>query len=105
MAPRYLIGFGAGLVSGVLFASVASGSALAVTLIFFSPLPIYIAGLGWGTWAAASGGVGALVLIIPMLGGKSAIGFMMTLAVPAVLFCYLAGLHREVPAPAANSIS
>lgn len=102
MSTRYLIGIGAGLVSGVLFASVASGSALAVTLIFFAPLPLYIAGLGWGPLTALLGSASGLAVIVPMLGLKSAIGFLSTLALPAILLCYLASLRQDVAVPAAN---
>jgi len=105
MSKFYLIGFGAGLVSGVLFASLASGTPLAVTLIFFAPLPIYIVGLGWGAVAAALGAVGGLTIVIPMLGVKSALGYTFTLALPAILFCFLANLRREVPVQAGEAVA
>lgn len=98
MLTRYIVGFGAGLASGVLFASVLGGSALAITLIFLAPLPIYIAGLGWGPIAAVLGGAGGLAVVIPVLGPKSAIGFLSTLAVPAIFLCYLLSLRRQPPA-------
>ena len=59
------IGLGAGAASGLLFASVASGSPLLSMLLFYlAPLPILIAALGWSHWAglvaALSAGIGSL---------------------------------------------
>ena len=47
-----LIGIGAGAATALLFASVASGSALSVLLFYLAPLPILIAAMGWSHWAA-----------------------------------------------------
>ena len=46
MARYYLLGAGAGLVSAALFASAATGTALAGILFYLAPLPILIAALG-----------------------------------------------------------
>ena len=48
MARFILLGAGAGLVSAALFASAATGTALAGILFYLAPLPICLAGLGWG---------------------------------------------------------
>ena len=53
MATLFLIGAGAGLVSAALFASAATATALAGVLFYLAPLPICLAGLGWGWMAAA----------------------------------------------------
>src|SRR5258708_35258459 len=42
-----LIGVSAGAATALLFASVASGSALSVPLFYLAPLPILIAAMGW----------------------------------------------------------
>ena len=47
-----LIGIGAGAAAALLFASVTTGSWLAVGLFYLAPLPIMIAGLGWSHWSA-----------------------------------------------------
>src|SRR4051812_50170712 len=47
-----LIGVSAGAATALLFASVASGSALSVPLFYLAPLPILIAAMGWSHWAA-----------------------------------------------------
>src|SRR6476661_7632366 len=53
MATLFLIGAGAGFVSAALFASAATATALAGVLFYLAPLPICLAGLGWGWMAAA----------------------------------------------------
>jgi hypothetical protein len=45
------IGLGAGAAAALLFASVVSGSMVAVFLFYLAPLPILIAALGWSHWA------------------------------------------------------
>ncbi len=52
MVQVVLIGVGAGAATALLFASVASGSALSVPLFYLAPLPILIAAMGWSHWAA-----------------------------------------------------
>ncbi|MDE1174687.1 MAG: DUF2232 domain-containing protein [Parvibaculaceae bacterium] len=46
--PYWIIGVLAGLVSALLFFSASSGSTLASLIIYLTPLPLFIAGLGWG---------------------------------------------------------
>ena len=52
MVHVVLIGISAGAATALLFASVASGSALSVPLFYLAPLPILIAAMGWSHWAA-----------------------------------------------------
>ena len=52
MMQLILIGVGAGVVTALLFASVASGALLSIFLFYLAPLPILIAALGWSHWAA-----------------------------------------------------
>ena len=52
MVQVVLIGISAGAATALLFASVASGSALSVPLFYLAPLPILIAAMGWSHWAA-----------------------------------------------------
>lgn len=93
-------GIGAGLVSALLFAVVATGSAPGVLLSYVAPLPIIIAALGWGRLvgllATAAGGL-ALCLFL-----NSAIGLAFSLgaALPAWCLCVLAGSGAPPAAPA-----
>jgi hypothetical protein len=101
MARYYLLGAGAGLVSAALFASAATGTALAGILFYLAPLPICLAGLGWGwTIAAVAALAGTLFAGIALGLGAGAI-FGGAIALPITVLCYLALLSR--PAAAAQS--
>ena len=99
MATPLLIGAGAGLVAAALFASVAAGTALAGILFCLAPLPICLAGLGWG-WRAAAVAALSGTMVASVLGVNLAAFFAVTFA-PIAVLCYLALLSR--PAPAAAS--
>jgi len=101
MATPLLIGAGAGLVAAALFASVAVGTALAGILFCLAPLPICLAGLGWG-WRAAAVAALSGTIVAGVLGVNLAAFFAVTFA-PIAILCYLALLSRqaqaEAPAP------
>ncbi|QCK87001.1 DUF2232 domain-containing protein [Phreatobacter aquaticus] len=89
MGPTLAIAFGAGLASALLFATLASGSAIALVLFYFAALPVLIAGLGWGHYAGAfAGTIGALALSIAM---RSQLGvfFFLSVGLPAWILSYL----------------
>ena len=52
MPIPFIIGAGSGLISAALFASAATATALAGMLFYLAPLPLCLAGLGWGGKAA-----------------------------------------------------
>jgi len=101
MATPLLIGAGAGLVAAALFASVAAGTALAGILFCLAPLPICLAGLGWG-WRAAAVAALSGTIVAGVLGVNLAAFFAVTFA-PIAVLCYLALLSRpaQAEAPAA----
>ncbi|MCE1237140.1 MAG: DUF2232 domain-containing protein [Hyphomicrobiales bacterium] len=79
-----MIGVAAGLGSALLFASLIGGSLLTLPLFAISPLPLLVAGLGWGPVAAIVGGfVGAFVLLFE-LGTPAALVFLGADGLPAV---------------------
>jgi hypothetical protein len=106
MATPLLIGAGAGLVAAALFASVAAGTALAGILFCLTPLPICLAGLGWG-WGAAVVAALCGTIVASVLGVNLAAFFAVTFA-PIAVLCYLALLSRparpEVGAPPAAAL-
>jgi hypothetical protein len=104
MATPLLIGAGAGLVAAALFASVAAGTALAGILFCLAPLPICLAGLGWG-WRAAAVAALSGTIAASVLGVNLAAFFAVTFA-PIAVLCYLALLSRPAPqeAPAAAAL-
>jgi len=97
MKTSYLAGAGLGLVAAVVFASATTGPMFArFLLMFFTPLPIALAGLGW-SWrtavlASAVGGAAILAFTSPAV----AAAFIVTQAAPMVLLTYLALLSRPL---------
>src|SRR4051794_3321568 len=63
MTRNLLIGLTAGLASALLFASILSGSPLALVLCLAAPLPIMIVGLGWTHLAGLVAAVSASMLL------------------------------------------
>ena len=92
-----LIGIGAGLVAATLFASLANNSMLAATLFYLTPLPILLAGIGWGVRAAQIAFVTAALLVAIVLNFTSAIAFSLCIGLPGVVLSYLMLLRREHP--------
>jgi hypothetical protein len=91
-----LIGIGAGAAAALLFASVTSGALLSIPLFYLAPLPMMIAGLGWGHWAAVTAATtGALALAV-VFGPIFFFTFLAGAGVPAAWLCYLAMLARPV---------
>jgi Predicted membrane protein (DUF2232) len=89
-----LIGVSAGAATALLFASVASGSALSVPLFYLAPLPILIAAMGWSHWAALIAAVVASASLAAVFGGLFFIAFMLAIGLPAWWLGYLALLAR-----------
>jgi hypothetical protein len=98
-----LIGAGAGLVSAALFASAATATALAGILFYLAPLPLCLAGLGWGTAAALLGTVTGTVAIAVVLGPATGAFFALSIGAPVAVLCYLALLSRPVRMGAGQS--
>lgn len=89
------IALGAGFVAAVVFASATTGPfVMRLLLFFFTPLPLFLAGLGWG-WvtAALAGAFGAF--LIGLIGGPAhGLMFAVTQGLPAAGLTYLALLNR-----------
>jgi hypothetical protein len=99
MRSLLLIGLGLGLVAAVVFASATTGPLLARFVLFFiTPLPIVLAGLGWGWRVAALAGATGTALIGLVAGPPYALAFAASHALPAVALTYLALLSREADA-------
>jgi hypothetical protein len=89
-----LIGIGAGAAAALLFASVTSGSWLAVMLFYLAPLPIMIAGLGWSHWAALIAAASGAVALGLVFGSIFLFAFLASAGIPAWWLSYLALLAR-----------
>jgi hypothetical protein len=90
-----LIGVAGGIASALLFAAMLGGGLLGIPLLALSPLPIAIAGLGWGTVAgfvAAAVAAGLIGLTIAPIVGLS---FAIVAVFPIAWYAHLAGLARQ----------
>ncbi len=100
MAITYLIGLGAGAASAVLFASALAGSMLlGVLLHMLAPLPMFLAGFGWGQRASLTAVLTGAVVVGVAAKPFAGLIFALWPGVPVILLCYLAFLNR----PAAGS--
>lgn len=88
------IGIAAGLASAVLYSSMATGSMISVLLFYLSPLPLYIAGLGWGVLSAATGIIAAAVISSLFVSAKFAGLYLVWTGGPTLGLIYLATLSR-----------
>jgi len=96
-----LIGLAAGFAAALLFAGLILQSTTAIVLSLATPVPIYIASLGWGSRIGFLAAITAAVAIAGVTGsfGSGMILFG-SMALPAAILGHLAGLarpHEEVP--------
>lgn len=99
MPPFVLIGLAAGLVSALLFVSATAGNPAGRFLLFFlTPLPGFLAGLGWGAIAAGISAVAASIGCGLLLGPRSAVVVFLSQGLPIAILCHLALLSRVAPA-------
>jgi len=103
MPTPLIIGAGSGLVSAALFATAATATALAGVLFYLAPLPLCLAGLGWGGMAALASALTGTLIIAVSLGPATAAVFAMSVAAPTALLVHLALLSRPV-APAQGHV-
>ena len=96
MMQLVLVGIAAGLASALVFASIASGSALSIPLFYLAPLPVLIAAMGWGH---ASGLIAAALAALGLgiaFGSMLFVVFLVGVGLPAWWLGYLALLARPV---------
>ena len=93
------IGALAGFASAALYVGSATGSPLGLLLSFFTVLPHFVAGLGWGLPAAVTACVVSSAGLA--LSGNADVGgiFFLTIAAPAALLCHLSLLARPSELP------
>ncbi len=102
MLQVLLIGLGAGAASALLFASIISGSPLAILLFYLSALPLMLAAIAWSHMAGLFALLFAALALAAMLTSWIAFVYLAAIAVPAYVLAYLAMLGREV-APASGA--
>ena len=96
MARQIFVGIGAGLVSALLFASIATQTALGVAIGLLAGVPVLIAGLGWGAGGALIAALTSAGVFV--LGGAPRPALMHALAIglPSIAFTYYALLNRDL---------
>jgi len=99
MSTHLLIGAGSGLVSAALFASAAVSAALASFLLYLCPLPLCLAGLGWGRSSILIGGLAATVVMALTLGPAASLVYALTIAAPAAFLVHLLLQARPAAGP------
>ena len=99
MPISLFIGAGSGLVSAALFASAATATSLAGLLFYLAPLPLCLAGLGWGGMVALLSALTGTVVIATSLGAATAAVFALSIAAPTALLAHLALLTRPAATP------
>jgi hypothetical protein len=100
MMMTVLIAIAAGCASALMFASMISGVLVSLLLIYFCPLPLMVAGLGWGPLASTIGGIMAATGLGAAFGLPLGIAFAIMMAVPAWWLGHLALLGRPVASAA-----
>ena len=99
MVQIALIGIGAGAAAALLFASVVSGSAVAVVLFYLAPLPILIAAIGWSHWAGLVAAIVSSLGLGAVFGTFFSVAFLVSIGLPAWWLGYLTLLARPTAAP------
>jgi hypothetical protein len=104
MMTTILIALAAGSASALMFASIISGALFSLVLFYLAPLPLMVAGLGWGPLTATIGGISAAIGLGAIFGLPYCIAFVLTVALPAWWLGHLALLGRPVAmAPSAGN--
>ncbi|MFD0987181.1 DUF2232 domain-containing protein [Methyloligella solikamskensis] len=94
MPRQYLIGLGAGVISATLVGAAAIAKVLAGILLYLAPLPLCLAGFGWGSRAALVAALAGGLVISLTLGPIAGIVFLIFLGAPFAFFCHLMLLSR-----------
>jgi len=105
MNATIFMALAAGLTSALMFASVISGALFSLLLCYLAPLPLLVAGLGWGALCAAIGGLLASVALAAIFGIPYGLAFALMVALPAWWLGHLVLLGRPVAhdAPSAGA--
>jgi hypothetical protein len=96
MTMTVLIAIAAGSASALMFASIISGALISLLLLYFAPLPLMVAALGWGPLAATIGGIGAATGLGAIFGLPFCIAFVLMMALPAWWLGHLGLLGRPI---------
>ncbi|MEI8393258.1 MAG: DUF2232 domain-containing protein [Rhodospirillaceae bacterium] len=98
MPPALLAALGCGFTSAVLYLAVLTGSWGGMVLVYLAPLPLFVAGLGFGTAAMALAS-GVAVIAVTVIAGSLVLGgtFALLSVAPVLLLVRQGLLSRSRP--------
>ncbi|MCE7997565.1 MAG: DUF2232 domain-containing protein [Rhodobiaceae bacterium] len=108
MPPYWAIGVGAGLAGALLFLTAGVGSPILGLPLFFAALPVFLAGLGWGSRSALIAAVTGFVVLSSTSSFTAGLVFLVADGLAPAWLIHLALLHhvetepRLTPAEAAR---
>src|ERR1700760_445248 len=82
MIAYLAIAVAAGCASALMYASLMSGEPVSLVLFLLAPLPLMVAGLGWGALSASIGGIAAAVGFGFLFGLPHCIAFAVAVVLP-----------------------
>lgn len=91
-----MIGIATGVVAAILSVGSVVQNALSFVLFVLSPLPILLAGLGWGPLVGALSVVVCGLTIFSVAGSIPTLVILVTTAIPAALAAYFGGMARSM---------
>src|SRR5260221_9406829 len=94
-----LLAIGAGLVSGLMLAALARRGAGSLALIYFLPLPLFVAGLSQGALAVGIATLAGSAVVLLLADGWRALWFLVVLGGPTCWLIRQALLSREAAEP------
>ncbi len=94
MSRPYFIGLGAGVITATLVGAAAVAQAFAAFLLYIAPLPLCLAGLGWGSRSALVAALAGAIVVSLTFGPMAGIVFLLFLGLPFAFFCHLLLLSR-----------
>ena len=94
MTKPLLIAIAAGFAAALLYLSIATGSVLSMLLFYLAPLPLFVAGLGWGLPVATVASLVATGSAL-LLGPLPSFAFLISIGGPTIWLVRLALLSRR----------
>lgn len=91
----YLItGIIAGITSSVLYLSGTFGGSMSLLLYFLAPLPLFIAGLGWGAVSAIAGAVAGIIVCMAVAGIPGGLVYFASIGLIPIVLSHYALMSR-----------
>ncbi|TDI63266.1 MAG: DUF2232 domain-containing protein [Alphaproteobacteria bacterium] len=96
MSKKVIVGVLAGLATAVLYFSFVWIAPISLITAFFTPLPLMLAGLSFGTTAAAIASILVVLVATFVLEISLAFSFLLLIALPTLVLTYLVLLNRQI---------